>query len=267
MGASKQIQAKYIEPKDPSCNLEIVIERKSNIEGAIVPMKIFINDELITKLGNKKAVRFKVPRGVIKLTVQLWSKTDSRTFTANECGKPVNITVTAESDGGIVKPVILKISDTNKPHNKPDMSLASALDIKVPSLILQNSADGHIDAYHETYKWFIYNKDMILGRIFETMYEKLGGWDNSTFEITGISGISRNYIIDEDLQEREDPDGEFAIEVDMYQNGTLSEFVDNAAENAAFLFINCGVDYYEEDIGYAVINCYTKETVYEVYGF
>lgn len=262
---------KRIENDDPSCDLELIVERKGTMLGCWVPVKIYVNGKLITKLGNKKTVSFKVPHGKIEFTTEFQNKKISKVFTADEYAKPIYIsTVIGYNKSSATVAHILNILDYNVPDRKTEVKQKAIFEKEVSDVRMQDPGDGHADAYADAYKWFKENKESILDKVGEDFVKARRGLDDledTVFEITSITGISKKMLTDDEALEIDDPDGEFAIEADMYQNGSITEFVDKADDNAAFLIILFGAEGFDEDLECAVINCYTKEIMYDTYCF
>lgn len=260
------VPIKDIENTDPSCDLEIIVFRLGTMLGCWVPVKIYVNGNLITKIGNKKAVRFKVPHGKIEFTTEFHGRKHSTTFTANECAKPVCIrTMVAYNKSGSTFAGILRVQDLNDPRDNIKVKPKPVLKNNAAPMRLQNPDDGHIDAYTDAYKWFTDNKESILKKVGEDFVKAGREMDDTELGITGITGISKKMMTDSDALYDEDPDGEFTDAADIYESRPVAEFVDKADDNAAFLVIFFGADGFDEDIECAVINCYTKEITYDCY--
>lgn len=246
-------------------NYEIIlnIKREKDIEAALVPMEIYINNNKITKLKNGQNYTTRVTYGEISLKIKMWGMTDNKTINISKDCK--SICVKVGLDVGLVtkKPKIKFVTEDNnvlienndKYIEKNSISNKMIID-DIPEILITDNNKENEKTYFDTYNWFKNNRNSIINKLKETYieYENL----DKDFVIFCIEGMNKQEIISED---------KFGDNQILYSCTQLDEFVDRYDENSTFLKIQCGAKDDDDTFSFAFINCNTKETTYFFHRF
>ncbi len=246
-------------------NYEVVlnIEREKDIEAALVPMEIYINDNKIAKLKNGQNFTTRVTYGEVLLKIKMWGMSDNKKINISKACKSIFVKVGLDVGLMTKKPKIKfivgddnELFENNERHTEKSTIVSKTIIDNIPQLLILDNNKENEKTYIDTYNWFENHKNSIINKLKE-IYVEYNNLDKD-FVIFCIEGMNKQELITEEKTD----DNQL-----LYLSTPLDEFVDKYDENARFLKIQCGTINEDDAFSFAFINCDTKDIYYFYHRF